>query len=48
MGRGAWRAIIHGIAKSDSTEHVMHTYVYACEKHKKEIFFLVGKGKTKY
>ena len=49
MDRGAWQAIVYGVAKSDRTEHVMHTYMYACKKHKKEIFYgKQGKGKTEY
>ena len=29
MNRGAWRAIVHGIAKSDMTEPLTHTHTHA-------------------
>ena len=30
MERGAWWATVHGVTKSDMTEHTHHTHILSC------------------
>ena len=33
LDRGAWQAAVHGVTKSDMTEHAhMHSYIYKRDK----------------